>query len=196
MIMGSAWCGCHLFRPETSYWFLLVPMTLIGFGFGLAIPARTQVVLSAPPPELVGSAAAINTASGQSGYALGVVLSSILVTQLADLAFLRRLAQAASRKIPWSDPGSASGCSPADCSGEYPKVPQAVLDLASARYNHAFSHWHGADVPYVGSIDVPGGGGDLFGDASRLARRGRTAAHEYGPAWRHTNTRRERSEKG
>jgi hypothetical protein len=41
-------------QVETSYWFLLVPIMLIGFGFGLAVPAQTQVILSAPPPELAG----------------------------------------------------------------------------------------------------------------------------------------------
>ena len=93
-VMGASLVLLSFVRVDTSYWSLLAPITLIGFGVGLALPARTQVVLAAPPPELVGSAAAINTASGQSGYALGVILSSLLVTQLADLAFLKPLAQA------------------------------------------------------------------------------------------------------
>ena len=52
---------------------LLANVPLLVF---LVIVARTQVILAAPPVDLSGSAAAINTASGQLGYALGVVISS------------------------------------------------------------------------------------------------------------------------
>ena len=62
VVMGFSLVWMSFVQVETSYWFLLVPITLIGFGVGLALPARTQVVLSAPPPELAGSAAAINRA--------------------------------------------------------------------------------------------------------------------------------------
>ena len=140
VIMGASLVWLSFTRPESSYWFLLVPMILLGFGFGLAIPARTQVVLSAPPVDLTGSAAAINTASGQLGYALGVVISSMLVTQLADTAFLGRLVSAG---LPETTLGQIKQTLPGvlqrTVSGEYPKVPQAVLDLASARYDQAFT---------------------------------------------------------
>jgi MFS family permease len=140
VVMGISMVWMSFVRVESSYWFLLVPITLIGFGFGLATPARTQVVLSAPPPELAGSAAAINTASGQSGYALGVVLSSILVTELADLAYLKPLAQAG---VPEDVLTQIKAALPSifnrTASSQYPNVPQAVLDLASARYDQAFT---------------------------------------------------------
>jgi hypothetical protein len=113
---------------------------LIGFGFGLVVPARTQVVLAAPPSELAGSAAAINTASSQSGYALGVILSSILVTQLADTAFLEPLAQAGVSENTLNQIKAAlPGIFNRTASGEYPNVPQAVLDLASTKYDQAFT---------------------------------------------------------
>jgi MFS transporter, DHA2 family, multidrug resistance protein len=140
VVMGISMVWMSFVQVETSYWFLLVPITLIGFGFGLATPARTQVVLSAPPPELAGSAAAINTAAGQSGYALGVVLSSILVTQLADLAFLKPLAQAG---VPEEVLTQIKAALPSifsrTASSQYPNLPQAVLDMASARYDQAFA---------------------------------------------------------
>jgi MFS family permease len=140
VIMGASLVWMSFIQVETSYWFLLVPITMIGFGFGLATPARTQVVLSAPPPELAGSAAAINTASGQSGYALGVILSSILVTQLADFAFLKPLAQAG---VPEEVLVQIQEALPSifnrTASSQYPNLPQAVLDLASARYDQAFA---------------------------------------------------------
>jgi nitrate/nitrite transporter NarK len=140
MIMGVSLVWLSFIQVDTSYWFLLVPFTLIGFGFGLAVPARTQVVLAAPPAELAGSAAAVNTASGQSGYALGVVLSSLLVTQLADTAFLKPLAQAG---VPETTLNQIEAALPSifsrTASGEYPNVPQVLLNLASAKYDLAFA---------------------------------------------------------
>jgi MFS family permease len=140
VVMGVSMVWMSFVQVETSYWFLFVPIMLMGFGFGLATPARTQVVLSAPPPELAGSAAAINTAAGQSGYALGVVLSSILVTQLADFAFLKPLAQAG---VPQEVLTQLKAALPSifsrTASSVYPNMPQAGLDLASARYDQAFA---------------------------------------------------------
>lgn len=140
VIMGVSAVWFSFIQPETPYWHLLVPFILTGFGFGMAIPARTQVVLSAPPPELAGSAAAVNSASGQSGYALGVILSSLLVTQLADTAFLKSLVQAGAAET------TLNQIKPAlltifsrTASGDYPNVPQGVLDLASANYDQAFA---------------------------------------------------------
>jgi hypothetical protein len=98
------------------------------------------VVLAAPPPDLAGSAAAINTASGQSGYALGVILSSILVTQLADLAFLRPLAKMGISETTLNQIKEAlPSIFSRTASDAYPNVPQAVLDLASAKYDQAFA---------------------------------------------------------
>ena len=140
VVMGVSLVWLSFVQVDTSYWFLLVPFTLIGFGFGLAVPARTQVVLAAPPPELAGSAAAVNTASGQSGYALGVILSSILVTQLADLAFLKPLTKMGiSEKILSQNKEALSNLFTRTSTGVYPNVPQAVLELASAKYDLAFA---------------------------------------------------------
>ena len=140
VVMGFSLVWMSFVQVETSYWFLLVPFTMIGFGFGLVAPARTQVVLAAPPPDLAGSAAAINTAAGQSGYALGVVLSSMLVTQLADFAFLQPLAQAGvSEETLMQIKAALPSIFARTASSVYPNVPQAVLDLASAKYDQAFA---------------------------------------------------------
>lgn len=79
---------------STPLFYLSLPIALIGFGLGLTGPARTSVILSAPPPRLIGSGAGINSAAGQSGYALGVILSSLLVTTLADGALRSRMGTA------------------------------------------------------------------------------------------------------
>ena len=140
IIMGASLVLLSFIQVETSYWFLLVPFTLFGLGFGLAIPARTQVVLSAPPTELAGSAGAINTAAGQSGYALGVVLSSLLVTQFAASALLKPLAQAG---VPETTLTTIEGALPSILSGtassEYPNLPQAVVELVTEHYAQAFA---------------------------------------------------------
>ncbi len=140
LLMGASLVWLAFVQPETSYWFMIVPFTSFGIGFGLGIPTRTQVVLSAPPPELAGSAGAINTAAGQSGYALGVVISSLLVTQLADSAFLKPLAQAGVpeatiQKIEDALPDILSRAS----TGDIARLPQAVLDLVAVKYDQAFA---------------------------------------------------------
>ncbi|MBK8051002.1 MAG: MFS transporter [Anaerolineales bacterium] len=78
---------------DTPLAYLVVPITILGLGLGITGPARTSVILSAPPPRLMGSGAAINTAAGQSGYALGVIVSSLLVTTLATNALNTQLHQ-------------------------------------------------------------------------------------------------------
>lgn len=140
VLMGTGMVWMSFTRVDSPYWFFIAPMFLMGLGFGLAVPARTQVVLAAPPPDLVGSAAAINTASGQSGYALGVVLSSMLVTQLADSAFLRPLAsagasEAALQHIKDAIPDIVNRA----MEGDYPNLPEPILALAQATYSQAFT---------------------------------------------------------
>ena len=126
-----------------------------------------------------------STASGQLGDALGVVLSSMLVTQLADFAFLKPLAQAGVPEATLSQIKEAlPGVFNRAASGDYPNVPQAVLDLAATRYDQALTTGMGR-VPGMCSADVFGCGGHLFRNASWTARSGAAAAHPFGSAWRH-----------
>lgn len=78
-------------QVDTPLAFLVLPIALLGLGLGVSGPARTSVIISTPPPRLIGSGAAINSAAGQSGYALGVIVSSFLVTVLADGALRAQL---------------------------------------------------------------------------------------------------------
>jgi hypothetical protein len=63
-----------------------------------------------------------------------------MVTQLSDLAFLQPLAEA---DIPAATLAQIKEALPSifarSASGEYPNVPQAVLDLASSKYDQAFA---------------------------------------------------------
>ncbi len=83
-----------LMRGDTPYLWMLPPIFLMGAGFGLATPVRAQVVLSAPPANLTGAAAAVNNATGQMGYALGIAVSSGFVMRLADASMIGTLQEA------------------------------------------------------------------------------------------------------
>jgi MFS family permease len=138
MVIGFIWFS--FVQINTPFWFLVIPVTCIGFGFGVAVPARTQIVLSAPPTHLLGSAAAVNAAAGQSGYALGVALSSAMVTQLADFHFIRLLEQAGVSpavidRVKEALPSLAARTIAAD----YPNVPEFISNLVTIAYEAAFT---------------------------------------------------------
>lgn len=92
-LSASGLLALSLIQVDTSLAMLIFPITVLGLGVGIAGPARLTVIVSAPPPRLMASGAAINSAAGQSGYALGVIISSFLVTMLADGALRAQLHQ-------------------------------------------------------------------------------------------------------
>ena len=94
LLSGAALMALSLLNADSPFWVMVVPITLVGLSLGLGGPARTTVVLSAPPEGLVGSSAAVNTAAGQMGYTLGVIVSSVLVTRHADRLFVDELSAA------------------------------------------------------------------------------------------------------
>jgi MFS transporter, DHA2 family, multidrug resistance protein len=140
LLLGVAMLGLSFLEVDSSYWIMLLPVILIGVAGGLGGPARTQVVLSAPPEGLVGEAAAVNTAAGQAGYSLGVIVSSVLVTRYADRIFLDAL--------------TAAGVSPETVSSisaalndlllrlvatVYPQLPETVTQLTGVSYAEGFT---------------------------------------------------------
>ncbi len=140
ILMGIGLVWMSFVRVGASYWFMLIPIIAMGFGFGVATPARTQVVLSTPPLNLAGSSAAVNTAAGQLGYALGVVLSSVLVTRLADSIFLEMLNRAG---VPSAVIDRVRQVLPSLlerlAAANYSELPQAVVTLVSTTYAEAFT---------------------------------------------------------
>lgn len=95
LVMGIGLGMMIILSTTTPYWMLIVPLVIMGFGFGIAGPARTVVVLTVPPPTLVGMASGVNSAAGQSGFALGTILSSWLLTVFATQSFDSQLNAAA-----------------------------------------------------------------------------------------------------
>lgn len=89
--MALGFLGLGFLSPDTAYLWMVVPITLVGLGMGVIGPPRTQVVLSTPPPSMSGSAATVNTAAGRMGYGLGIVVSSLFITQLSGWSLLWRL---------------------------------------------------------------------------------------------------------
>lgn len=138
-LMGFGLLGLSIVQVNTPFWILIVPMTLLGIGFGFAVPARTQVVLSAPPNELLGSAAAVNAAAGQSGYAIGVVLSSVMITQSANASILNTLERAGVSPVVLEQVRLALlDVFQRTSQAPYPNIPDIVRNLAGASYANAF----------------------------------------------------------
>jgi hypothetical protein len=98
------------------------------------------VVLSAPPEGLVGSSAAVNTAAGQMGYTLGVIVSSVLVTRHADRLFVDELSAAgvSSETVARISSGLQSTWARLVAAG-YPELPERVKALTGVSYAAAFT---------------------------------------------------------
>lgn len=69
-----------LISPEVSIGTLLIPMLLLGAGYGIANVPRMNALLSSAPPSLAGTASATNNAVIQLGNAMGIAVSVALVT--------------------------------------------------------------------------------------------------------------------
>ncbi|HQY95140.1 MFS transporter [Caldilinea sp.] len=127
-------------QVDTPLAFLILPIALLGLGLGISGPARTSVIISAPPPRLIGSGAAINSAAGQSGYALGVIVSSFSVTMLADGALRTQLRQAnlpanvtTQIESAWKDAFARA------LSGTYTRLPPEAAQWATTQFGPAFT---------------------------------------------------------
>jgi MFS family permease len=70
---GAAWIAA-VAGPGSGYLALIAPMTMIGAGFALAIPAVTRSVTSSVPPADIGTASGAFTTMRQLGGAFGVAI--------------------------------------------------------------------------------------------------------------------------
>ncbi len=92
-LMAVGLMSMYFVQATTPYWQLILPLFAMGFGFGIAAPARTVVVLTNAPPGLTGMAAGVNVAAGQSGFTLGIILSSLMLTEFASRGVASQLEQ-------------------------------------------------------------------------------------------------------
>lgn len=140
LIMAVGTAGLYFLRPDTPYWQVFFPLLVMGFGFGIAIPARTVVVLTTPPPGIVGMSAGVNSAAGQSGFALGTILSSVLVTLFANQHFADQLKAA---NVPKSVIDTLApiyqNVFARVIAGNLTNLPESVADQVTLRFGEAFS---------------------------------------------------------
>jgi MFS family permease len=140
LMSGVALLVLSFIEVDTQFWVMIGPTALLGFAFGLSSPARTTVVMSARPEGLVNSSAAVNTAAGQSGYALGVIISSVLVTQYADRTFLAGLSsQGVSPETVSRVSAILQTTSSRLIAAGYPGLPDAVEAVTGVSYSGAFT---------------------------------------------------------
>lgn len=140
LVMGVALLGLSLLRVDSPFWVMIVPIALVGFAAGLGGPARTTVVMGARPPGIVGSSSSINTAAGQGGYALGVIVSSVLVTQHADRLFVDGLRVAGvAPEIVASVVAALESTTARMMASHYPELPAFVQVVTDVPYANAFT---------------------------------------------------------
>jgi predicted MFS family arabinose efflux permease len=70
---GVAWIAAAA-GPGSGYLALITPMSIVGAGFALAIPALTRSVTSTVPPTDIGTASGAFTTMRQLGGAFGVAI--------------------------------------------------------------------------------------------------------------------------
>jgi EmrB/QacA subfamily drug resistance transporter len=71
---GMAWIAAAV-RPASSYPALIAPMTLVGVGFAVSIPAVTRAVTSTAPLSDIGKASGAFSTMRQLGGAFGVAIA-------------------------------------------------------------------------------------------------------------------------
>lgn len=63
-----------ILETQISYWWLILPIFVLGLGFGTASTHLTNLFISYISPDLVGTAAAVNSAYTQVGNSFGAIV--------------------------------------------------------------------------------------------------------------------------
>lgn len=88
-----------------NYWLLVLPLAILGFGFGSVLTTASDLVLRAAPPERTGAATGVSETSYELGGALGIALLGSLLTVTYQLVLQvpagvpDAIAEAASAKV-------------------------------------------------------------------------------------------------
>lgn len=145
LVLGIGMACLFILTPETPYWQLILPFMVMGFGFGVATPARTTVVLTVSPPELTGMAAGVNSAAGQSGFALGAIVSSWIVTMFASQNFVQQLEQTnASPEVIQAASEMLQDAFARVISGNIEQLPESLAEQLTLSFAPAFTAGLGA----------------------------------------------------
>lgn len=84
----------RLINPNITLGTLVLPMLLVGAGYGVANIPRMNALLSSAPPALAGTASATNNAVMQLGNAMGIAVTVALVTTFGRNYYRGELTQA------------------------------------------------------------------------------------------------------
>jgi MFS family permease len=76
-------------RADTG-WYLVVPLTLAGAGFGLLVSLLNSYTLSPVSEERVGEAAGVNSATGSFGLSLGLAFAGAIMLATLSIAFTNK----------------------------------------------------------------------------------------------------------
>jgi MFS family permease len=69
-------------RPGASYLLFIVPFLMVGAGFVVAATVRTAVIFASVPRRLPAMAAALNEASISLGSRIGIVIATVVITEV------------------------------------------------------------------------------------------------------------------
>jgi EmrB/QacA subfamily drug resistance transporter len=74
-----------LMTPESSVYYLLLPMCFLGVGAGLYFTPNNYILMSSPPPEKMATVSGLIGTFRQVGYAVGFAIAASLFTVMQDI---------------------------------------------------------------------------------------------------------------
>jgi hypothetical protein len=142
-----------LVGTATPLAYIVIPFGMVGLGLGITGPARTSVILTTPPPRLIGSGAGINSGAGQAGYALGVITSSVFLSGLAGSALANQLRQAGvPQNVIVQLQSSLGNVFARAMSGDYTKLPAQADQALKTAFTPAFTTAMGQTMLIMGIL--------------------------------------------
>jgi MFS family permease len=95
LLLAVATASFALASADTTYWWFILPLALLGLGMIFGATARTGLIMSRMPRSLPGLANALNLASMELGAILGQTVMTVMVMRFATERYAERLVEAA-----------------------------------------------------------------------------------------------------
>jgi MFS family permease len=95
LLLAAATALFALASADTTYWWFITPLALLGLGLIFGATARTGLIMARMPRALPGLANALNLASMELGAILGQTVMTVMVMRFATARYAERLATAA-----------------------------------------------------------------------------------------------------
>ncbi len=85
IIVGIAFVMLAQLNADTSVWYILASLTVLGGGMGLAMPTATEAIIGSVPTRKAGVGSAMNDTTREFGGALGIaVFGSLLASNYSS----------------------------------------------------------------------------------------------------------------